>query len=60
MSPEQAAGDEALTGRSDQYALAALVYEALAGSPAVHGRQCPRHPGAEAHGDAGPAPIGQG
>jgi eukaryotic-like serine/threonine-protein kinase len=33
MSPEQAAGDEELTGRSDQYALAAVVYEALAGSP---------------------------
>ena len=33
MSPEQAAGDEALTGRSDQYALAALVYEMLAGRP---------------------------
>ena len=33
MSPEQAAGDEALTGRSDQYALAAVIYEALSGSP---------------------------
>jgi TolB-like protein/tetratricopeptide (TPR) repeat protein/tRNA A-37 threonylcarbamoyl transferase component Bud32 len=33
MSPEQAAGDEELTGRSDQYALAAVIYEALAGSP---------------------------
>ena len=31
MSPEQAAGDEELTGRSDQYSLAAVVYEALAG-----------------------------
>ncbi len=31
MSPEQAAGDEDLTGRSDQYSLAAVVYEALAG-----------------------------
>jgi serine/threonine-protein kinase len=33
MSPEQAAGDEELTGRSDQYALAAVIYEALAGTP---------------------------
>jgi eukaryotic-like serine/threonine-protein kinase len=37
MSPEQAAGDEALTGRSDQYALAALVYEMLAGKPPFTG-----------------------
>src|SRR5688572_12600007 len=33
MSPEQAAGDEELTGRSDQYALAAVIYETLAGHP---------------------------
>ncbi|HUF34926.1 MAG TPA: hypothetical protein VMN37_03200, partial [Gemmatimonadales bacterium] len=37
MSPEQAAGDEVLTGRSDQYALAALVYEMLAGRPPFTG-----------------------
>ena len=37
MSPEQAAGDEVLTGRSDQYALAALVYEMLAGTPPYTG-----------------------
>ena len=37
MSPEQAAGDEALTGRSDQYALAALVFEMLSGTPPYTG-----------------------
>ncbi|HKU62120.1 MAG TPA: protein kinase [Gemmatimonadales bacterium] len=37
MSPEQAAGDEILTGASDQYALAAVVYEALAGRPPFTG-----------------------
>jgi len=37
MSPEQAAGDEALTGQSDQYSLAAVVYEALAGIPPFTG-----------------------
>ena len=37
MSPEQAAGDEILTGASDQYALAAMVYEALTGQPPFTG-----------------------
>jgi TolB-like protein/Flp pilus assembly protein TadD len=37
MSPEQAAGDEELTGRSDQYALAAVIYEALVGAPPFTG-----------------------
>jgi serine/threonine-protein kinase len=37
MSPEQAAGRHA-DGRSDQYALAAVAYELLAGVPPFHGR----------------------
>jgi serine/threonine-protein kinase len=33
MSPEQAAGDRTVDARSDQYALAALIYEMLTGEP---------------------------
>jgi TolB-like protein/tRNA A-37 threonylcarbamoyl transferase component Bud32/Flp pilus assembly protein TadD len=33
MSPEQAAGDRGLDARSDQFALAAVTYEMLAGEP---------------------------
>src|SRR5262245_11139757 len=37
MSPEQSAGDEVLDGRSDQYSLAAVIYESLAGVPPFTG-----------------------
>ena len=37
MSPEQSAGDETLDGRSDQYELAAVVHETLAGAPPYTG-----------------------
>ena len=37
MSPEQAAATSKLDGRSDQYSLACVVYEALAGEPPYTG-----------------------
>ena len=38
MSPEQASGDQQLGGRSDQYSLACVLYEMLAGHPPFTGR----------------------
>jgi serine/threonine-protein kinase len=37
MSPEQAAGDTAVDARSDQYSLACVVYEMVAGEPPFTG-----------------------
>jgi len=42
MSPEQASGDERVDGRSDQYALACVLFEMLAGRPPFVGNSIGR------------------
>lgn len=38
MSPEQASGDRPVDGRTDEYALACVLFEMLAGQPPFHSR----------------------
>jgi hypothetical protein len=55
MSPEQAAGRTDVDGRSDQYSLACVVYEMLAGSPPFEGNT-PQTVAAR-HKNEAPAPL---
>ena len=58
VSPEQAAGDTSLDGRSDQYSLACMVYEMIAGERPFSGVEPAGGDGQAVHGN-GEAPSGR-
>jgi eukaryotic-like serine/threonine-protein kinase len=55
MSPEQALGERELTGKSDQYSLACVVYEMLIGTPPFTGKNALAL--LSAHAGASPTPV---
>ena len=58
ISPEQASGERELTGKSDQYSLACVVYEMLIGTPPFTGKNALAL--LSAHAGASPTPIRAG
>ncbi|HEX4681771.1 MAG TPA: protein kinase [Gemmatimonadaceae bacterium] len=55
MSPEQASGEREITGKSDQYSLACVVYEMLTGAPPFTGNNALAL--LSAHASASPASV---